>query len=93
MFAEDVSQFFSVASGFAVDATLNAAAVVAIIDTESFIEVDGVMTQRPSALLPTSSAPSAAPGQAFVAGAVTYTVRQVLREPPDGVVTRLVLAR
>jgi hypothetical protein len=93
MFTENVSQFFDVAGGFAVDATLNAVAVSAIFDTESLFELDGVVTQQPSALLPTSSAASTAPGQAFVANAVTYTVRRVLREPPDGVLTRLVLTR
>jgi hypothetical protein len=35
-----------------------------------------------------------APGQQLlVAGSETYTVRQVVQEPPDGVLLRLVLAR
>jgi hypothetical protein len=60
-------------------ATLNSVAVTA--------------TQQPTALVRTSEASVAAPGQSFVANAVTYIVRQVLREPPDGALTRLVLAR
>lgn len=90
MFVEDLSPLVA---DFGVDATLAGASLRAIVDTESFIEVDGVMTQRPSAQVISSAAPAAAPGQTFVANAVTYTVRQVLREPPDGALTRLVLSR
>ena len=89
-FAETPSIFFA---DFAVDATLNGSAVLAIVDTSTVLELDGVLTQGPSALLTTAQTSSAAPGQAFVAEAVNYSVRQVLREPPDGVLTRLVLAR
>lgn len=89
-FVEDLSVFFA---DFAVDATLNASALSAIVDTSSLIEIDGVVTQAPTATIKTADAPAAAPGQAFVAVAVNYTVRQVLKEPPDGALTRLVLAR
>jgi len=57
------------------------------------VELDGLMTQRPEALLRTADAMNTSPGDAFVADLVTYSVRQVMREPPDGVLTRLVLAR
>ena len=43
--------------------------------------------------LRTVDTPAAAAGQAFVAAGITYTVRQVLRLPPDGAFQRLVLAR
>jgi hypothetical protein len=89
-FVEDLSVFFA---DFAVDATLNASALPAIVDNDSLLELDGIVTQLPSALVKTSDAASAVPGQAFVASSVTYTVRQVLKEPPDGALTRLVLAR
>jgi len=89
-FAEQPSIFFA---DFAVDATLAGSAVRAIVDTSSLVELDGVLTQGPSAQLTTAQSSSASPGQAFVASAVTYIVRQVLREPPDGALTRLVLAR
>ena len=89
-FVEDLSVFFA---DFAVDATLNALPLRAIVDTSSLVELDGVVTQVPAALVKSSDAASAAPGQAFVASSVSYIVRQVLKEPPDGVLTRLVLAR
>ena len=90
MFTEDLSLFFA---DFGVAATLAGSAVAAIVDTQSLIEVDGVMTQQPTALVVSSTASAAVPGQAFVASSVSYTVRQVLKEPPDGALTRLVLAR
>lgn len=89
-FAEDLTVFLA---DFGVDATLAGESLRAIVDTSSTVEVDGVVTQQPTALIVTSHAPAAAPAQAFVASAVTYSVRQVLREPPDGVFTTLVLAR
>lgn len=89
-FAEDLTPFFA---DFGVDATLAGSPVRAIVDTASLVELGEVVTQGPSALLKTSDAASAAPGQAFVASSVNYSVRQTLREPPDGVLTRLVLAR
>lgn len=89
-FVEDLSVFFA---DFGVAATLAGVAVTAIVDTQSLIEVDGVMTQQPTALVVSSSAASAVPSQSFVAGSVSYIVRQVLKEPPDGALTRLVLAR
>lgn len=90
MFAEDLSVFLA---DFGVAATLDGVAVTAIVDTQSLIEVDGIMTQQPTATVVSSAAASAVPGQAFVASSVSYTVRQVLKEPPDGALTRLVLAR
>jgi hypothetical protein len=89
-FTEDLAPFFA---DFGGAATLNSVAVTAIVDTQTVIEVDGIATQQPTALVRTSEASVAAPGQSFVANAVTYIVRQVLREPPDGALTRLVLAR
>jgi hypothetical protein len=90
--AEDLAVFFDTAQ-FAVAATLAGASVVAIVDGESVVEVGGMVTQAPTALLQTSDSAGAAPDQAFVAESVNYRVRQVLREPPDGKLTRLVLVR
>jgi hypothetical protein len=87
---EDLSVFFA---DFGVDATLNGSAVRAIVDTNSEVELDGILTQLPSAVLTTAQSASASAGQAFVANSVTYSVRQVRREPPDGILTRLVLTR
>lgn len=89
-FTEDLAPFFA---DFGGAATLNGAAVTAMVDTQTQLEVDGVLTQVPTALVRTSEAGLAAPGQSFVASAVSYLVRQVMREPPDGALTRLVLAR
>lgn len=87
---EDLTPFFA---DFAVDATLAGSPLRAIVDTASVLELDGVITQQPSALVKSSDASSASPAQAFAASSVSYTVRQVLKEPPDGALTRLVLAR
>lgn len=91
-FVEPIASFFAPA-GFAVPATLAGAAVSVIMDTDSEIFVGEVVTQGPSALLASVQAAAAAPGQTLVVYSATYTVRQVLREPPDGALTRLVLAR
>jgi hypothetical protein len=87
---EDLTIFFA---DFAVAATLAGVGVAAIVDGESVVEVGGIVTQAPTALLKTSDAAGAAPDQVFAAEAVNYRVRQVLREPPDGAFTRLVLVR
>lgn len=90
-FVEDLSVFLA---DFGQSCTLAGAAVTAIVDFDIQPDPDtGVLTQQQLARLPTTSASSAAAGQAFVAGGVTYTVRQVLKEPPDGAFTLLVLAR
>lgn len=93
MFAEDVSEFFDVATGFAAAATLAGSAVSVIVDD---ITVDafegGVVTRVPSVLISASQATAAAAGQSLVIGAATYTVRSVEREGPDGALVRLVLA-
>lgn len=89
MFTENLAPFFS---DFATAATLDGASVSAIFDTQSVDEL-GMVTQEPSAVLRASQAGSAAPGQTFVYGGVSYIVRQVLHEPPDGATVRLVLSR
>lgn len=78
---------------FGTSATLAGAALVAMVDTAAELVIDDVVTQSPVAMLRSADAPAAAAGQSFVADGVAYTVRQVLREPPDGAFVRLVLAR
>lgn len=93
MFAEDVSEFFDVATGFAASATLAGVAVSVIVDDITVDQFEGgVVTRVPSVLISASQAASAAAGQALVIGAATYTVRSVEREAPDGALVRLVLA-
>ncbi len=93
MVGEDLSAFFDTVAGFASPATLAGSSVAVIVDTDSLVELDGVVTQQPIALLRASSAPNAAPGQQLLVGSSTFRVRQVLREPPDGALLRLVLTR
>jgi len=79
-FVEPIAAFFNT-DEFAVSATLAGVSVTGIFDNgyfEPFGEVEG---RQPTFTLPTSSAPSAAHGQALVIGAATYKVRGV---EPDG---------
>lgn len=90
-FVEDLSVFLT---DFGQACTLAGAAVTAVLDVQQLVDSEtGVISQQQTARLPAAAAPAAASGQAFVAGGVTYTVRQVLKEPPDGAFTLLVLAR
>lgn len=94
MFAEQMADFFDVASGFALSATLNSVAVSVIVDEQSVERFDGgLLTNMPSVLISAAQAASAAVGQALVVGAATYSVRSVQAEPPDGRLVRLMLAR
>jgi hypothetical protein len=90
MSMDDTANYVSV---FGIAATLAGAALLAIVDTAAEIVLDDVISISPAASVQASDAPAAAAGQAFVADGITYTVRQVLRMPPDGAMLRLVLAR
>lgn len=92
-FAEDLSPFFDVAGGFALSATLNGAQVQVIVDVQTIDELGQLVTRQPSVLIATASATSAAPGQPVVCAGVTYQVRAVSLEPPDGALTRIDLVR
>lgn len=94
MSAEDLAAYFDTALGIAVAATLAGGAVTGIFDTESTVEFGGeLVTQAPSFLLRSAEAGAAAAGASLVVNATTYIVREVAAEPPDGVLTRLALAR
>jgi len=88
-FTETMAPFFA---DFGEDATLAGVAVRGMVNVESFDELDTV-AQRTDFLLQPTTAVAAAAGQSLVLRGATYTVRQVLKEPPDGVLLRLVLAR
>lgn len=90
MSMDDLAVYLDV---FGEPATLAGAALTAVVDQAAALEVDGLITLGPAASVRSSSAPAAAAGQAFVAAGSSYLVRQVLRMPPDGAFTRLVLAR
>lgn len=87
---EDLAPFFT---DFAVAGILAGVAVSVIIDAQDFDDGPGVITRGTNCLLKPVAAVTPAVGQTLVTGGVTYTVRQVLREPPDGALTRLILAR
>lgn len=89
-FAEDLSPFFT---NFAEAVTVNGAAVTAIFDVSTVLTLGEALTLGPSLLLPATSAPAAAAGQACVVRGVSYVVREVHLEPPDGALMRLFIAR
>jgi hypothetical protein len=86
---EDLAVFLT---DFGVDGVLNGSAVRAIVDTET-VGLSGVASQQPSALVKTSATAGVDPGDAFAAAGVTYLVRELVQEPPDGAFTRAYLAR
>lgn len=88
-FTEDTSPFFE---DFATTGTLAGVAVRGLLDVESANDFDTI-TQHTSCLLQPTTAVTAAVGQTLVLAGVTYTVRQVLQEPPDGALLRLIVAR
>lgn len=87
---DDTAAYLSV---FGAAATLAGAAITAVVDVAAEVVVDDVITVQPAAYVAAEDAPGAAAGQAFVAAGTSYTVRQVLKQPPDGAMLRLVLAR
>lgn len=89
-FTEDTGAYVQ---AFGVAATLAGVPVTGIFDTQTSLEfAAGALYDAPSLLLTAAGAATAAAGQAVVVGATTYTVRQVVAEPPDGAMVRLVLA-
>lgn len=70
---------------------LDGTAVLGVFDVAGEVVLDGLVTTSTVALVLTST--GAALGQVLVRGSTSYRVRQVLPEPPDGLLVRLVLAR
>jgi hypothetical protein len=89
---EELTLFFDVGD-FAESVTVGGVAVTAIFDTESQVVLGEVLSLAPTLLLPTTTAPAAADGTACTVRGVAYLVRQVLLDPPDGALKRLVLAK
>lgn len=89
---EDFSVFFDAAI-FGESALLDGAAITVIRDDASVEAMDGgYIGDEPSALVPTSEVPDAAVGQTLDIGSQAFVVRQVRLVPPDGKITRLILA-
>jgi len=94
----DVATFLDDAIGFGTPGTLDAEAGAGIFDASSLLEdAAGAVTQAPSWTVSAAFAASATAGSAVAIGtgaaAVPYTVRQVLSQPPDGALVRLILTR
>lgn len=90
MFSDDAGIYID---AFGVPATLQGVDVSGIFDTQTSLEFTaGVLYEAPSLLITATAAATAAAGQSVVVGSNTYTVRQVVAEPPDGALVRLVLA-
>ena len=88
MFTEDLRPYFA---DFGEAVTVNAVAARAIFNTATEVVLGDVLTIAPTLELPATVLAEA--GQACVVRGVTYTVRQVVDLPPDGVIRQLVLAR
>lgn len=86
---EDLTVYFSEAD-FADACTVGGVAAQGIFDSATELMLGEALVLAPSLLLPATVA--AADGTAVVVRGVSYVVRQVLDQPPDGVLRRLVLA-
>jgi hypothetical protein len=85
---DDVTVYFA---DFGEEITVDYVPTTAIFDLSTELQLGDVLQQAPSVLVPSTVV--AVVGSAVVARSVNYTVRQVLDEPPDSVLRRLVLAR
>lgn len=65
--------------------------VQGLFDLAGEVVLDGAVTEATVAEVPASAA--AAVGQTLVRAGVSYRVRQVLPQPPDGALHQLILAR
>lgn len=92
MMAEDFTVFFD-AAVFGESAELDGNAITVIRDDATVESMDGgYLSDEPSALVPTADVPDAAVSQVLTIGDKNFLVRQVRLVPPDGRLTRLVLA-
>lgn len=90
MFAEDLSAFFDVAGGFAVNATIGGLPVAGIFDNGYQAALGGMLENTaPTFIAPTASVSALVQGSALTINATAYKVATV---QPDGTgVTTLVL--
>jgi hypothetical protein len=90
---EDTSLYFDASLGMGEPATLAGVAVVGIFDAYAEIVQGEAITLAPTFLLLAAGNSTAAEGQTLARNGSNYRVRQVLPEPPDGTLLRLVLVR
>ena len=90
---EDLDLFFDTTFGDAVEVSINGQTRVALFNSATDVLQGEVLVQAPTLLLPTPKAAGFTEGHAAVVNGGTYRVRQVLRRPPDGALTLLVLTK
>lgn len=90
---DDLALYVDSDLGFAETVTLAGSARSGLFDVASELLADGIVSTAPAFTGRTSDLAAAAAGQTLVRGAQSYRVREVLALPPDGAMTRLVLAR
>lgn len=91
MFAEDLSAFFDVAGGFAVNATIGAATVPVIFDNGYQSALGGMVESTgPACVAKTSDVASVVQGSVLTIAAVAYTVTGI---EPDGTGTTVLHLR
>ncbi len=88
MFTEDLAPYFA---DFGEAVTVQGVAARGIFDVSTDVALGDVLTTAPAVELPATVA--AAAGGSVVIRSVTYTIRQVLDQPPDGATRLLVLSR
>lgn len=87
-FVEDLAPFFA---DFGEAVTVGGAAARGIFDAATELQLGDALVSAPSLVLPATV--PAADGAAVVVRGATYTVRQVIDQPPDGSLRTLILAR
>ena len=85
---DDLDAYFSLMGE---DLQLAGLPVRGIFSQQGEVVLEGFQTSATTAELPASS--NAAQGQTLVRGGLSYRVRQVLPQPPDGAILLLVLAK
>lgn len=88
MFAESITPYLA---DFGESVTVDGVVTRGIFDTASEVALGEAIVVAPSLLLASTVAADA--GDAVVIRSANYKIRQVLDEPPDGVMRRLVLAK
>ena len=87
-FVEDLAPFFA---DFGESVTVGGVSATGIFNTGSELAMGEVLTSAPSLEVPATVA--AAEGNAVVVRGVSYVVRQVIDQAPDGALRLLVMAR
>ena len=94
MFTEDLAVYFDTEDGFAEYVVVNGSVVPAIVDYRTTLALgNDVLVPETSLLIRSSDAVGVAEAQAATVRGAPYVIRQVMAEPSDGAVTRVILAR